>query len=207
MKIVYSPFYGGGYYIDLQQRKDSLLGLKVCGSQELLSELELRAGIVSQELSEPERLVDFHKALSEHIAHTIFEQSFKNDEIGVSRQLMAWSDNLLMEGWTPESDIDSPKLKDLAKIVKGVTSKHISARWKDLAAYASSHPILHTDDCIEVHDKDQIPAVIKTVLDELAKQTTVSYFPMKEAFLPISRSIISRRAPMPTSGISPSQKS
>ena len=177
MKIIYSPFYSGGYYIDLQQRKDSLLGLKVCGSQELLSELELRAGIVSQELSEPERLVDFHKALSKHIANTIFEQSFQNDEIGVSRQLMSWSDNLLMEGWTPESDIDSPKLKDLAKIVKGVTSKHISARWKDLAAYASSHPILHTDDCIEVHDKDHIPAVIKTVLDELAKQTTVSYFP------------------------------
>lgn len=175
MKIIYSPFYNSGYYIDLQERKDSLLGLKVCGSLELLSELELRAGIVSQELSEPERLVDFHKALSEHIAHTIFEQSFKNDEIGVSRQLMFWSDNLLMEGWTPESDIDSPKLKDLAKIVKGVNNKHISARWKDLAAYVSSHPILHTDDSIEVHDKDQIPAVIKMALEELAKQTTVSY--------------------------------
>ena len=175
MKIIYSPFYSGGYYIDLQKRKDSLLGLKVCGSLELLSELELRAGIVSQELSEPERLVDFHKALSEHIAHTIFEQSFKNDEIGVSRQLMSWSDNLLMEGWTPESDIDSPKLKDLAKIVKGVNNKHISARWKDLATYVSSHPVLHTDDSIEVHDKDQIPAVIKMALEELAKQTTVSY--------------------------------
>ena len=170
MRIVYSPNYSGSHYIDLKKRKDSLLGLKVCGSLELLSELELRAGIVSQELSEPERLVDFHKALSEHIAHTIFEPSFKNDEIGVSRQLMSWSDNLLMEGWTPESDIDSPKLKDLAKIVKGVNNKHISARWKDLAAYVSSHPILHTDDSIEVHDKDQVPAVIKMALEELAKQ-------------------------------------
>ena len=56
MKIIYSPFYNSGYYIDLQERKDSLLGLKVCGSLELLSELELRAGIVSQELSEPSRL-------------------------------------------------------------------------------------------------------------------------------------------------------
>lgn len=177
MKIIYSPFYGGGYYIDLQQRKDSLLGLKVCGSQELLAELELRAGIVFPELSEPERLVDFHKSLSENIANTIFEQSFKSDEIGVSRQLMAWSDNLLMEGWTPDTDIDSPKLKDLAKIVKGVSSKHLSTRWKELATYLSSHHILHNDDSIEVHDKDQIPAVIKTVLDVLAKQTTVSYVP------------------------------
>ena len=47
MKIVYSPYYSGGYYVDLNKRKESLLGLKVCGSRELLSELELRAGIVS----------------------------------------------------------------------------------------------------------------------------------------------------------------
>ena len=38
MKIIYSPFYSGGYYVDLQKRKDCLLGLKVCGSNELLSE-------------------------------------------------------------------------------------------------------------------------------------------------------------------------
>lgn len=175
MKIVYSPFYSGSYYIDLNKRKDSLLGLKVCGSKELLSELALRAGIVSHELSEPERLIAFHESLSENISGTIFEKSFRQDEVGVSRQLMSWSDNLLMEGWTPDLRIDSNKFKDIAKIVKGVKCEHISVRWNKLTNYLKVHRVLQEDDCIEVHDKEQIPAVIKLVLEDLSKQATVMY--------------------------------
>ena len=187
MKIVYSPYYSGGYYVDLNKRKESLLGLKVCGSRELLSELELRAGIVSQELSEPERLIAFHEALSENISGTIFEKSFKKDEVGVSRELMAWCDTLLMEGWTPDTDINTDKMRGLAKIVKGVKSKHISTRWLDLTRHLKSRCILHKDDHIEVHDKDHIPAVIRMALEELAKQATVSYInnegEMPESFM------------------------
>ena len=187
MKIVYSPYYSGGYYVDLNKRKESLLGLKVCGSRELLSELELRAGIVSQELSEPEQLIAFHEALSEKISGTIFEKSFKKDEVGVSRELMAWCDTLLMEGWTPDTDINTDKMRGLAKIVKGVKSKHISTRWLDLTRHLESHCILHKDDHIEVHDKDHIPAVIRMALEELAKQATVSYInnegEMPESFM------------------------
>ena len=187
MRIVYSPYYSGGYYVDLNKRKESLLGLKVCGSRELLSELELRAGIVSQELSEPEQLIAFHEALSEKISGTIFEKSFKKDEVGVSRELMAWCDTLLMEGWTPDTDINTDKMRGLAKIVKGVKSKHISTRWLDLTRHLKSHCILHKDDHIEVHDKDHIPAVIRMALDELGKQATVSYInnegEMPESFM------------------------
>lgn len=175
MNIVYSPYYSGSYYIDLQKRKDSLLGLKVCGSKELLSELELRAGIVSLELSEPEQLIAFHEALSENISGTIFEKSFRRDEVGVSRQLMAWCDSLLMEGWTPDTDIKTDKLRDLAKIVKGVKSKHISTRWHELTRHLKNHRVLQADDHVEVHDKEQIPAVIRMALEKLAKQTTVNY--------------------------------
>lgn len=187
MKIVYSPYYSGGYYVDLNKRKESLLGLKVCGSRELLSELELRAGIVSQELSEPEQLIAFHEALSENISGTIFEKSFKKDEVGVSRELMAWCDTLLMEGWTPDTDINTDKMRGLAKIVQGVKSKHISTRWLDLPRHLKSRCILHKDDHIEVHDKDHIPAVIRMALEELAKQATVSYInnegEMPESFM------------------------
>ena len=175
MRIVYSPYYSGSHYIDLKKRKDSLLGLKVCGSKELLSELELRAGIVFQELSEPERLIAFHEALNENITDTIFEKSFRGDEVGVSRQLMTWCDSLLMEGWTPEIGINTAKLRDLAKIVRGIKSKHLSTRWRELTIHLKSHRILQEDDCIEVHDKDQIPAVIRPALDELGKQAAVRY--------------------------------
>ena len=60
MNIIYSPEFNSTSYINFKQRQGQLLGLKVCGSTELLAELELRAGFVALEQSEPERLVAFH---------------------------------------------------------------------------------------------------------------------------------------------------
>ena len=74
MTIIYSPEFNSTSYINLQQRQGQLLGLKVCGSTELLSELELRAGIVALEQSEPERLVAFYESLSKNVEGTIFNK-------------------------------------------------------------------------------------------------------------------------------------
>ena len=175
MTIIYSPEFNSTSYINLQQRQGKLLGLKVCGSTELLSELELRAGIVSLEQSEPERLVAFHESLSKNVEGTIFEESFKTDEVGVARQLMAWTDNLLMAGWTPDIEVESDKLKALSIIVKGVVGKHVAQRWQDLTIYFKNHTIFEKDDIIEVHTEELIPAVIKSALEQLANQATVNY--------------------------------
>jgi hypothetical protein len=175
MKIIYSPIYNEGHYVNLQKRKNNLLGLKVCGSNELLSELELRSGIVVQELSEPERLVAFHESLSNHVQGTVFEKSFKTDEVGVARQLMFWTDNLLMTGWTPDTSVDSDKLKALANIVKGVVGKHVAQRWRDLTVYLNDHCIFQKDDIFEIHMVELLPAVIRETLEQLSKQATVSY--------------------------------
>ena len=175
MNITYSPEFNSTSYINLRQRQGQLLGLKVCGSTELLSELELRAGIASQDLSEPERLVAFHKSVKDNVGGTIFETSFNIDEVGVSRQLMAWADNLLMAGWTPDTTIESDKLKTLGKFVKGVIGKHVAQRWQDMSAYLKDHQIFQKDDVFEIHNKELIPAVIQSTLDQLAKQATVNY--------------------------------
>ena len=45
MKIIYSPEFNSTSYINLEQRQGQLLGLKVCGSAELLSELFQTAAI------------------------------------------------------------------------------------------------------------------------------------------------------------------
>lgn len=175
MTIIYSPEFNSTSFINLKNREKQLLGLKVCGSIELLSELELRAGIVAMEQSEPERLVAFHESLSKNVDGTIFEESFKTDEVGVSRQLMGWTDSLLMAGWTPETDVEFDKLKALAKIIKGVVGKHVAQRWQDLTAYFKNHIIFEKDDMIEVHTEELIPAVIKSTLEQLAQQVTVNY--------------------------------
>lgn len=175
MNIIYSPEFNSTSYINLRQRQGQLLGLKVCGSTELLAELELRAGIVALEQSEPERLVAFHKSVKNNVAETIFEESFKTDEVGVARQLMAWTDSLLMAGWTPDTNIESDKLKALAKIVKGVTGKHVAQRWQDLSCYLKDHHIFQKEDVFEIHTKEFIPTVIQSTIDQLAKQATVNY--------------------------------
>ena len=175
MNIIYSPEFNSTSYINLHQRQAQLLGLKVCGSMELLSELELRAGIVAMELSEPERLVAFHQSVKDNVAGTLFEDSFKIDEVGVARQLMAWSDSLMMAGWTPDTHVESNKLKALAKIVKGVAGSHVSQRWKVISAYLQDHVLFQKDDVFEVHTEKLIPAVIRSALDQLANQATVHY--------------------------------
>ena len=110
MTIIYSPEFNSTSFINLKNREKQLLGLKVCGSIELLSELELRAGIAVQELSEPERLVAYHddiKYLNDksdsdidkrNVMSTIFGKSFETDGIGVTRQMLSRRDNLLMAG-------------------------------------------------------------------------------------------------------------
>lgn len=175
MNIIYSPEFNSTSYINLQQRQGQLLGLKVCGSAELLSELELRAGITVLEQSEPERLVAFHESVKNNVTGTIFEESFKTDEVGVARQLMAWTDNLLMAGWTPDATIESDKLKALAKIVKGVIGKHVAQRWQDLSAFLKEHQVFQKEDVFEIHTKELIPAVILSTIDQLAKQASVNY--------------------------------
>ena len=175
MNIIYSPEFNSTSYINLQQRQGQLLGLKVCGSTELLSELELRAGVTALEQSEPERLVAFHESVKKNVTGTIFEESFKTDEVGVARQLMAWTDSLLMAGWTPEAAIESDKLKALAKIAKGVIGKHMAQRWQDLSAFLKEHQVFQKDDVFEIHTKELIPAVILSTIDQLAKQATVNY--------------------------------
>ena len=61
MKIIYSPFYIGSYYMDMQTSRVAL-DVQVLETQGLLSQLALHAGIHQQIPSFPERLTSYHKA-------------------------------------------------------------------------------------------------------------------------------------------------
>ena len=176
MKIIYSPEFNSTSYINLQQRLGQLLGLKVCGSTELLSELELRAGIAVQELSEPERLVAHHDAIKESIKKTIFANSFAMDEIGVTRKLLNWRDNLLMAGWNPQEHRFTKKLENLAALEEETTPRSQADRWKKVHEYVKNHRLFSENDKIEVHASSELlPLVIRNTLDELNNQGFVEY--------------------------------
>ena len=176
MTIIYSPEFNSTSYINLQKREGQLLGLKVCGSTELLSELELRAGIAVPHQSEPERLVAYHDAIKEKIKETIFANSFAMDEIGVTRQLLNWRDNLLMAGWDPQKQRFTKKLENLAALEGKTTPKSQANRWKEVYGYVKNHRLFSENDRLEVHVSPEVlPLVIRRTIDELNNQGCVYY--------------------------------
>ena len=176
MTFIYSPEFNSTSYIDFVARRSQLVGLKVCGSNELLAELELRAGIAHLQLSEPERLVAYHDAIKEKVGDTVFASSFATDEIGVSRQLLSWRDHLLMAGWNPQEYQFSTKLRDLSRLESGVTLTSQASRWNDVYAYVKEHRLFDTGDCIEVHAAPEaLPLVVRRTLDVLNEQGIVKY--------------------------------
>ena len=174
MVIHYSPFFNSHSHLDVEQRGKAMLGTKVCGTMQLLTELELRCGIVAPTQSEHERMVSYKKAMEPIANDTVFNQSFEVDPIGTAHQVMVWCDALAMEGWTPETPCgDSKKLASLALIAKGVKIKGMAQRWNDVLTYVNEHNILAESDTIEVHAPSEvIPAVVLRVLEKLKAQFT-----------------------------------
>lgn len=169
MNIYYSPYFDSHSHLDCEARGKAMLGTLVCGNMQLLDQLELRCGIVAPQQSEPERLVDYHRALAQVADQSIFKNSFAIDPFGVARQVMTWCDTLAMAGWTPDMpDGGSSKLKSLSLIASGVLIPGAARRWHAVNEYIQSHRILADTDTIHVcAPPEAIPAVVMRVLDRL----------------------------------------
>ena len=119
MKILYSPFYNGSYYLDLQDQKVAL-DVQVLETQGLLSQLAMHAGIHQQIPSYPERLTSYHKALLEYDKankDNIFHKSIDIDSMSVAKTLLRWRDSLSLCGWSKTTTLqDCTRLNTLTEI-------------------------------------------------------------------------------------------
>lgn len=119
MKIIYSPFYSGKIYMDMQARPVAL-DVQVLETQGLLSQLALHAGIHQQIPSYPERLTSYHKALLDYDSNfqdNIFHRSIAIDSMSVAKTLLCWRDNLALCGWSKNTVLnDCTRLNTLAAI-------------------------------------------------------------------------------------------
>lgn len=119
MKIIYSPFYNGGYYMNLQAYQVAL-GVQVLETQGLLSQLALHAGIHQQIPSFPERLTSYHKALLEYDNYNtgnLFHRSIQIDSMSVAKTLLRWRDSLALCGWNSKVTLQGcSRLNTLAEI-------------------------------------------------------------------------------------------
>lgn len=119
MKIIYSPFYSGSYYMDMKARQ-VVLDVQVLETQGFLSQLALHAGIHQQMPSFPERLTSYHKALLEYDSvkeENIFHRSIKIDSMSVAKTLLRWRDCLALCGWNKNITLEEcDRLNTLADI-------------------------------------------------------------------------------------------
>ena len=119
MKIIYSPFYNGSYYMDMKARQ-VVLDVQVLETQGFLSQLALHAGIHQQMPSFPERLTSYHKALLEYDSvkeENIFHRSIKIDSMSVAKTLLRWRDCLALCGWNKNITLEEcDRLNTLADI-------------------------------------------------------------------------------------------
>ena len=119
MKIIYSPFYSSGYYINMDGHKVAL-DVQVLETRGLLSQLALHAGIHQQIPSFPERLTSYHKALLEYDRNNpdnLFHNSAKIDSMSVAKTLLQWRDYLALCGWNKRMTLkDCSRLNTLAEI-------------------------------------------------------------------------------------------
>lgn len=119
MKIIYSPFYSGSYYMNIQASRVTL-DVQVLETQGLLSQLALHAGIHHQISPFPERLTSYHKALLEYDnseKDNIFHRSIEIDSMSVAKTLFRWRDSLVLWGWNKQTTLeDCARLNTLAEI-------------------------------------------------------------------------------------------
>ena len=129
MKIIYSPFYSGNYYLNMQDNQVAL-DVQVLETQGLLTQLAMHAGIHQQIPSYPERLASYHKALLDYDkdhADSTFHKSIDIDSMSVAKTLLQWRDYLALCGWNSDTDLSKcARLNTLAEIDKGYEDKGLA---------------------------------------------------------------------------------
>lgn len=178
MKIIYSPFYNGGYYMNLQAYQVAL-DVQVLETQGLLSQLALHAGIHQQIPSFPERLTAYHKALLEYDrsnAANLFHRSIQIDSMSVAKTLLRWRDSLALCGWSSQVTLQGcSRLNTLAEIDSHFHDEGIATMLAKLSRQLQSMesgrikvPQTYKDLIIEIPCSfDLLPDYIKPLLSSL----------------------------------------
>lgn len=178
MKIIYSPFYSGSYYLNMTESRVAL-DVQVLETQGLLSQLALHAGIHQQIPSYPERLISYHKTLLEYDKinqENIFHGSIVINSMSVAKMLLRWRDSLALCGWSSSVSLtDCTRLNTLAEIDSNFKDEGTATLLTKLSAQiglmesgTAKVPDAYKNLIIEIHCPFQLlPDYIKPLLCSL----------------------------------------
>ena len=172
--LVYSPYFGPRPYIDLAGRGGILMGEAPVGTQGLLDSLELYFGNKGEEVDSLDRLICYVKAMRKAVAEDstlFFAESFRGDEIGTAKVILAWRDALMMALWKPEMD-STDKLYGLSSIENHFHSPGLADRWRFLLGRVADAAVtVPCDITIECRTSaDTLEPCVRKVLETLQKK-------------------------------------
>lgn len=170
MKIHYSPHYDGDIYLG---DTPHMMGETYVGNNELLEQLQLRAGRHMTMKSDVEREANYHNAMVHHLHDTIFEKAAEVDPFGVASKLMHWRDALIMAGWDGKcEDTSATKISVLADIEDDFQAQGAADCWKMICdTYRDGVVLNGSIECIMVECPwSEIPYLIRETLLALKTQ-------------------------------------
>ena len=178
MKLRFNPYYNSKVYV---KTDGCIIDEKVVGSQGLLSELELRAGLAGRILDDFQRAVLYSRAMKKALEkkpELFFAKSYEKDKLGTAITLLKWRDALVKIGWN-STITGCRRLDDLALVETLFDEKGESDRWRSILKYAQSAPLIDEGDSIEVTcDKDNLEPLYRQLFDRMeGKGCTVCYKP------------------------------
>ena len=177
MNIHYSPYFDQNPFIDFRKRNNLIFNEMIVGNKGLLSELELRSGLVCETLSDVEREASYYQVLKKVVdkhPDSFIKKSFEMDEYGVASEILNWRDELVLAGWNPEIEGVSDKLDLIAEVEKlaeqdSINIKGESDRWK--AVFESDASFLDDDEELLIYfPKDFLPPYLADFFQNLSEK-------------------------------------
>lgn len=172
MKLIFSSGFDSYVY----KKGHSFIDKKFVGELQLLTLLERELGISGDFKKQKEREAEYLESLGAYLSkhkETCISKSFKNDPIGVSKELLRWRDQLCLARWDFNEGI-SERLDILARVEKKHTiSKGISDRWLHIYELLISGASVDISE-IEIFDSENNHPFIEQLFKALKEKCAVA---------------------------------
>jgi len=138
--IHFSQCFDDGVGLCKNIEEQTAVNISYQGPMGLLGFLERELGLTGVYSTAFDRASKFAAALEKHLTEApdvFYADAFKSDEMGVSRDLLNWRDNLVWLGWKKIPNDDQPqRLKTLALVELHFIDRHfhygVADRWQDV---------------------------------------------------------------------------
>ena len=176
MTIIFHPRYDSSVFLT---EKDCGLGKAYCGSEALMAELELRAGLTCAEADHSSRVISYMEAMEAALTQQpdlFYGDSFRRDDFGTAELMLGWRDALVKAGWDGSPVGRSEKIAVLSAVESHFSCPGPADRWRAILAEAKKRPILRPGDRIEAEcRRDDLEPLLKALLDAVGKYSEVKY--------------------------------